>query len=111
MSKLMPESLWRVSRKDEAIVVVDPKGVLAEARFDAIYLARVATNVSGPCGADFWWVLENKSNVVVAAFSQGAIGEPEMVDWWMSLSGFDHEMLTLAMRSTRNADFVVWRNG
>ena len=40
---------------------------------------------------------------------QGASGEKELVDWLMSLPGFDIDAMTRAMQYRGNATFELWK--
>ena len=59
--------------------------------------------------ADVWWLLFGADDRIAVAFPQGASGEQEAIDWLIALPGFDHEAMIMAMGSTGNAVFPVWR--
>ena len=69
----------------------------------------IETNDSGPFGADVWWLLFGADDRVAVAFPQGAAGEQAAIDWLAGLPGFDHDAMIMAMGSTANAVFPVWR--
>jgi hypothetical protein len=71
----------------------------------------IETNDSGPFGADIWWLLFGADDRLACAFPQGAAGEKAAVDRLLGLPGFDHEAMIMAMGSTGNAVFPVWRRG
>ncbi len=107
--KLVPESLWTVSTCDEIVSVTDPEGTILFASLSELHAVIVATNDSGPWGADFWWILDGADGQM-AAFPEGATGELELVQRLKSLPHFDFEKLGDAVRSTSNASFVVWKH-
>lgn len=109
MADLQPESRWSVSVKAEHLIEVQPNGTTTSTSLDRIQQIKIATNDSGPWGADVWWVFEGLAGAVLSAFPQGATGEQGVVDWAMALPGFDHSTMGAAMASVENAEFVVWR--
>ncbi|MFD2578104.1 hypothetical protein ACFSTD_04640 [Novosphingobium colocasiae] len=60
-------------------------------------------------GADLWWLLYSADKKLACAFPQGAAGETAMIEFLFALPGFDHAEMTLAMRSTDNATFMLWQ--
>lgn len=106
---MMPESLWLVSTDGERVAVTDADGATRGiAKADLLGIA-IETNDSGPWGADFWWLFFGGDGEIACAFPQGATGETEAMDWMLALSGFDHEAMIRANRSTDNATFAVWQ--
>jgi hypothetical protein len=69
----------------------------------------IETNDSGPFGPDVWWLLFGADDRLACAFPQGAVGEQVVVNSLLGLPGFDHEAMIMAMGSTSNAVFPVWR--
>ena len=69
----------------------------------------IETNDSGPFGADVWWLLFGADDRIVVAFPQGASGVKVAIDWLIGLPGFDHEAMIMAMGSTGQVVFPVWR--
>lgn len=110
MADLQPESRWSVSVQAGHLIEVQPNGATTSTSLDRIQQIKIATNDSGPWGADVWWVFEGLADAVLSAFPQGATGEQDVLDWAMALPGFDYAAMAAAMASVDNADFVVWRN-
>ena len=105
----MSETEHIVAFDGERIGVTDPEGeetTLALAELNGVM---IETNDSGPFGADVWWLLFGADDRVAVAFPQGASGEQPAIDWLTGLPGFDHDAMTMAMGSTANAVFPVWR--
>ena len=105
----MSEADYIVSVDGDGISVTDPKGeqkTLALAELNGVM---IETNDSGPFGADVWWLLFGADDRIAVAFPQGAAGEQAAIDWLVGLPGFDHEAMIMAMGSTANAVFPVWR--
>lgn len=107
--RLEPESRWTVAIDQASITVTDPSGQRKDVATDELSGVLIETNDSGPWGADLWWLLFGDDDRVACMFPQGATGESEAIDYLMSLPAFDHQEMTLAMRSTDNAVFPVWR--
>lgn len=106
---LYPEALWRVVSDAHGIQAIDQTGNTMFVTVADLSSVAIATNDSGPCGADVWWLLCGLDGQLVCAFPQGATGEKEAIDYLMALPGFDHDELIKAMGSTDNAVFPVWR--
>ena len=97
----MNEEAYIVSVGSDGISVADPQG-----EEQTVALA----DVNGvPTGMDVWWLLFGADDRIAVAFPQGATGEQEAIDWLLGLPGFDHEVMIMAMASTVNAVFPLWR--
>jgi hypothetical protein len=104
-----PEARWIVECADEAIRVVDDRGEVRSLAKEALTGIVIETNDSGPWGTDLWWLLLGADERVACIFPQGATGENHVLDYLMALPGFDLPRMALAMGSTDNATFPVWR--
>ena len=98
-----------VSLSGERIAVTDAEGEEAGLALADLNGVMIETNDSGPFGADVWWLLFGADDRVAVAFPQGATGEQAAIDWLIGLPGFDHDAMIMAMGSTGNAVFPVWR--
>ena len=105
----MSEAGYIVSLDGERIGVTDPKGEATTLALADLNGVMIETNDSGPFGADVWWLLFGADDRMAVAFPQGADGEEEAINWLTGLPGFDHEAMIMAMGSTTNAVFPVWR--
>ena len=103
------EAHWTVTTLDDRIDAVDPHGELQSVPFEDLRGVMIETNDSGPVGTDVWWLLFGADDQIACAFPLGATGEKEAVGRLSSLPGFDHEAMIMAMGSTTNAVFAVWR--
>jgi hypothetical protein len=108
---LSTEAQWTATSIEDRISAVDPNGEMRSVALDDLNGVMIETNDSGPFGADVWWLLFGADDQIACAFPQGAIGERAVVDQLMNLPGFDHEAMIMAMGSTGNAVFPVWRRG
>jgi hypothetical protein len=108
-ARVEPESRWIVEIDAASISVTDPAGQTKFISADDLSRILIETNDSGPWGADVWWQLFGGDDGVACMFPQGATGESGAIDYLMSLSGFDHQEMIGAMKSTDNAIFTVWR--
>lgn len=104
-----PEPAWRVSCNSETINGVDPVGTMWSIRLDALAAIVIETNDTGPIGADVWWLLFGEDRTLAGAFPQEAAGADPLVKRLMSLPNFDHETMIVAMGSTGDATFPIWR--
>jgi hypothetical protein len=107
---LSAEASWTVDAVEGFISVTDPNGETHSVALAELGGVMIETNDSGPFGADVWWLLFGPDDRLACAFPQGASGEKEAVDLLVSLSGFDHEAMIMAMASATNAVFPVWRS-
>ena len=105
----MSEADYIVSLDGEHIVVTDPEGEQTTLVLAELNGVMIETNDSGPLGADVWWLLFGADDRIAVAFPQGASGEQAAIDWLIGLPGFDHDAMIMAMGSTANAVFAVWR--
>ena len=105
----MNEEAYIVSVGSDGISVADPQGEEQTVALADVNGVMIETNDSGPTGMDVWWLLFGADDQLACAFPQGSIGEKEAVARLMSLPGFDHEAMIMAMGSTTNAVFPVWR--
>ncbi|MBY0519766.1 MAG: hypothetical protein K2P79_05000 [Sphingomonas sp.] len=106
---LQPEAKWVVQIDPAHIRVADPEGratTLAKAELSGV---AIETNDSGPWGADLWWLLFGAGDQLTCTFPGGATGEAALLDYLTGLPEFDHAQMALAMCSTANAVFPLWR--
>ena len=105
----MTEADYIVSIEGDGINVADPEGQEKALPLAELGGIMIETNDSGPFGADVWWLLFGADDRIAVTFPQGASGEQAVIDWLVALPGFDHDAMILAMGSTANAVFPVWR--
>jgi hypothetical protein len=106
---LNPEAAWTVTAVEDRIVTTDPAGASRSVALADLRGVMIETNDSGPVGTDLWWLLFGADDQLACAFPQGASGEKEAISRLAALPGFDHEAMIMAMGSTSNAVFQVWR--
>lgn len=105
-----PEAAWTVAVTPDRITATDPAGNVGRVEMADLHGVMIETNDSGPFGADLWWLLFGADDRLACAFPQGAAGEEDAVNLLVGLPGFDHEAMIMAMGSTTNAVFPVWRS-
>lgn len=105
------EAAWTVEVTPERIAATDPAGNVSRVEMADLHGVMIETNDSGPFGADVWWLLFGADDRLACSFPQGAAGEEDAVNLLTGLAGFDHEAMIMAMGSTSNAVFAVWRSG
>lgn len=106
---LYPERLWTVSFDGSAVFVTDQTGKTMSVMMQDLRTVAIATNDSGPWGADVWWLLYGSDGNLACGFPQGATGEKEVLDALMAMPGFDQSETIKAMGCTSNATFIVWQ--
>ena len=105
---LYPESFWTVELCEEGICGTDHTGKSMTVPYEGLRTVAIATNDSGPWGADVWWLMYGAEGELACAFPQGATGEKEALDYLFALPGFDHAEVAKAMGCTSEATFLVW---
>ena len=78
-------------------------------RRDELSAVVVETHVNAGRVSDVWWLLYGRRGEPALRAPQGASGEKELVDWLMSLPGFDIDAMTRAMRFHGSDTFELWR--
>lgn len=106
---LYPECLWSVSVDDTGFRATDQTGKTVLAPHEDLASVAIATNDSGPWGADVWWLLYGVDGQLACGFPQGATGEKSVLDALLALPGFDKNEMIKAMGCTSNATFIVWQ--
>lgn len=104
-----PTSEWAATIHAETITIHDIKGDVRSIAKDDISSVIIETNDSGPWCDDVWWILFGLDNALAGAFPQGIDGEKDVVNYLMTLPGFDEAEMIKAMGSTANAVFILWR--
>jgi hypothetical protein len=89
---------------DDEIVCRAPKQAEQRIRIAELGSVHVETNESGPCGADVWWLLNDRSGQTKVAFPQMATGEEKALERLRLLPGFE----VRGMNSVENARFLCW---
>ena len=84
-----------------------PSGNETSAPLDGLSGVAIQTTSDGPWGSDLWWHLDIASTA--CTFPGEAEGADAVVERLIALPGFDHLAMTMAMGSTDDAVFPVWR--
>lgn len=107
LTNTSPLTLWSVSFLDGEIVTSDGQG--AERTLPLCDLRRVvvATDDSGPWGADVVFLLYSNDPDPAAIFPIEAAGLDGFVKWLSAQPGYQDRELAKAMASTRIARFEV----
>jgi hypothetical protein len=69
----------------------------------------VETWDTGPFATDPCWLLADAEDRILFVLPTGAVPERELFDRIGDARGFDKAAIRRAMRSTRNARFIVWQ--
>jgi hypothetical protein len=107
--RAVSEADYIVGVEGDGISVADPNGEEKALPLAELSGVMIETNDSGPFGSDVWWLLFGADDRIAVTFPQGSTGEKAVIDWLIALPGFDHEAMIMAMGSTANAVFPVWR--
>jgi hypothetical protein len=102
-----PLTVWSVSFSDGDIVTSDGQGAERKLAFRDLRRVVVATDDSGPWGADVVFLLYSNDPDPVAIFPLEATGRDAFVEWLSAQPGFQDRELAKAMVSTRVARFEV----
>jgi hypothetical protein len=102
-------AVCRITLNRRSVRLVGPPGTNRAMRRDDLSGVMVETHMSGDRVTDVWWLLYGRAGEPVMRAPQGASGEKDLVDWLMSLPGFDIDALTRAMRFRGNATFELWK--
>ena len=73
-AQLEPESKWTIAVSDGRIVGTDEIGGSKSLALEELSGVAIATNDSGPWGADVWWLLYGQDDQLACSFPQGATG-------------------------------------
>jgi hypothetical protein len=106
---LSPSSLtrWSVSFLNGDIVTSDGQGDERKLPLRRLRRVVVATNDSGPWGADVVFLLYSNDPDPVGIFPLEAAGRHDFVEWMGAQPGFKDRELAKATGSTRVAQFEV----
>lgn len=79
-------------------------------RWDDLGGVTIVTTDTGPFEVDLHWVLAHRDGKQAIAVPMGSVGEQDLLrELQRRLPDFDNEAVILAMGSTVNATFRVWR--
>ena len=98
---------WRVQITDQGVAISDGQGTEKTVPIDAIRRVIVATDDSGPWGADVVFLIFASGAEPVGLFPLEAQGCDDFVGWLANRPGYRDRELAAAMSSTRCAEFVV----
>jgi hypothetical protein len=106
-----PLEQWTVRLVKGEIVIEDDQGTRRSFPIDDLRRVIVATDDSGPWGADVVFFLFGEDANPVGAFPLEAKGRDEFVVWMSRQPGYQDEELRKAMGSTSIARFEVFSAG
>lgn len=102
-----PLERWSVSISEQDIVTSDGMGAQRVLPRSDLRRVVVATDDSGPWGADVVYLLYSDGADPACLFPLEATGCDAFVAWMSNQPGFDGRELSKAMASTNVAEFVV----
>lgn len=106
---LIPESLYKVTFDEHAIVVTDPRGGTQRVAWTDMTRVAVRTTDEGPFLPDVFWEIHAAGDDPAIVFPGGATGENELLaELQRRLPNFDNDQMIAAMGSTDNAYFPLW---
>lgn len=103
-----PESEWGAAIRDGLIVTHDAEQVERSIAIADLKTIRIATDDSGPWGADVWWLFYGMDGNLACAYPLGATGSQEVLIQLQKLPGFNDKEVSRAMGSTSEAIFDVY---
>lgn len=102
-----PLTLWSVSVLEDGIVTSDGQGARRELPLRDLRRVIVATDDTGPLGADVVFLLYSDAPDPAAVFPLEAAGRDSFVEWLSAQPGYQDRELAKAMGSTQVARFEV----
>ncbi len=102
-----PLTLWSVRFLDGDIVTSDGQGAERMVPLHELRRVVVATDDSGPWGADVVFLLYSDEPDPAGIFPLEAVGRDKFVEWLSGQPGYRERELAKAMGSTRVARFEV----
>lgn len=102
-----PLERWSVSISEQVIRTRDGMGTERVLPLSDLRRVVVATDDSGPWGADVVYLLYSDDIDPVGLFPLEAVGCDAFVAWMSDQPGFDDRELAKAMASTNVAEFIV----
>jgi hypothetical protein len=102
-----PLTLWSVSFSEGDIVTSDGQGAGRKLPLRELRRVVIATDDSGPWGADVVFLLYSDDPDPAAVFPLEATGRDSFVEWLSAQPGYQDRELAKAMGSTRVARFEV----
>lgn len=103
----LPLAMWMVDLAGEDIVTSDGQGDERRLAIRDLRRVVVATDDSGPWGADVVFLLYSDHSDPAAIFPLEAAGRDRFVDWLVVQPGYRDRELARAMSSTQVASFEV----
>jgi hypothetical protein len=101
----------RVVVTDASIIRFSPDGTKEFMHWDDLAEVVILTSAGGPWADDLHFVLGSSYGKPGISIPQGAEGVDKLLAALKKLPRFDHEAVTLAMRSTTVERFVCWQKG
>lgn len=107
LANTSPLTLWSVSFSDGDIVTSDGRGAGRKLSLRDLRRVVIATDDSGPWGADVVFLLYSDDLDPAAVFPLEATGRDGFVKWLSAQPGYQDRELAKAMGSTRVVRFEV----
>ncbi len=108
LKRASPLRQWSVRLVDGAIITSDGQATTRSLKVADLRKVVVATDDSGPWGADVMFLLYEDSSEPVGIFPLEAEGCDDFVGWLANQSGYRERELANAMGSTSVARFTVF---
>ena len=100
----------RVSFDSDRILFHGSGGTEGTLRWEDLGGVAIVTTDAGPLEVDLHWVLTDRDGKQTLSVPMGAVGEQDLLrELQRRLPDLDNEAVILAMGSTVNATFKVWR--
>jgi hypothetical protein len=102
-------AVCKITVNRRSVRLIGPPGAARALRRADLSAVLVETHMTGERVTDVWWLLYGRSGEPALRAPQGASGEKELVDWLLSLPGFDIDEMVRAMQFRGNATFELWK--
>jgi hypothetical protein len=102
-------AVCKITLNRRSVRLIGPPNIARALRRSDLSAVVVETHVTGERVTDVWWLLYGCRGEPALRAPQGSSGEKELVDWLMSLPGFDIDEMVRAMQFRGNATFELWK--
>ncbi|MBX7492001.1 hypothetical protein K3163_02120 [Qipengyuania sp. 1NDW9] len=109
LSRPHPLENWSVEIAEDHITTSDGQGEVHQLPLADLEEVVIATDDSGPWGADVVYLLYSMEKEPVGLFPIEAQGTQEFVEWLSQRDGYNDQQLRNAMRSTQIARFLIYQ--
>jgi hypothetical protein len=101
-------AVCKITLNSRSVRLIGPPDVARAMRRTDLSAVMVEIHMTGERVTDVWWLLYGRRGEPALRAPQGSSGEKELVDWLLSLPGFDIDEMARAMQFRGNETFRLW---